>query len=112
MLKDDAASACFHPIRERGQEQALGYQGLTSAFLDPGQWASIGQRLGLSPRELEIVRCVVDGDGESGTAQRLGISVHTVHSHLERLYRKLRIRTRCQLVVRLFAAYVSMDGRS
>lgn len=82
-----------------------------SAFLAADQWASIGRALRLSPREVDISESVVDSLTEVEIGHRLGISRHTVHAHLERLYRKLGIKSRCELVVRLFAAYVSIDGR-
>jgi AraC-like DNA-binding protein len=42
---------------------------------------------------------------EDQIARELGISAHTVHTHFERVYRKLGVRSRCQLIVSLFRAY-------
>jgi DNA-binding CsgD family transcriptional regulator len=77
-----------------------------STVLAEGHWLSIAHLLQLSPRELQVSQCVVDGDNDAEIARRLGISRHTVHAHLERVYRKLGVGSRCGLVVQLFAAYV------
>jgi DNA-binding CsgD family transcriptional regulator len=59
----------------------------------------LGRVLALSPRELEIARGVMADEKEMAIAVRLGISVHTVHTHLERIYRKMGVSSRVQLVV-------------
>ena len=63
--------------------------------------------LALSGRESEILQAVFDDQKESCIAANLGISAHTVHTHLERIYRKLHVSSRVELVVRVFAAYLS-----
>lgn len=50
---------------------------------------------------------MLDDMTEVKIASRLSISPHTVHGYLERLYRKLGVHTRCQLVMRVFTAYLS-----
>ena len=68
-------------------------------------WDSLAESLSLSGRELEIIQAVFDDENERQIAARLGISRHTVHTHLERLYRKLSISSRVQLVIRVFNEY-------
>jgi DNA-binding CsgD family transcriptional regulator len=75
-------------------------------FLDDSEWKQISLSLRLSPREAEIVRLLLSARSEKNVAEALAISVHTVHSHLERLYRKLSIRSRSELLVSIFLAYV------
>ncbi|MCK6455994.1 MAG: helix-turn-helix transcriptional regulator [Phycisphaerae bacterium] len=70
------------------------------------QWAETSRQLRLSGRESQIVRFCFDDLKESAIAQRLGISQHTVHTHLERLYRKLGVASRCELIVCVFAAAI------
>lgn len=81
-----------------------------SSFLSDEKWNAISHRLRLSPREFEIVRCIVDGSSEADAARTLSMSTHTVHTHLERLYRKLDVSNRSDLVVRVFAAYVTLES--
>lgn len=52
-----------------------------------------------------MIECLLDfcdDDGEMAT--RLRMSKHTVHSHFERLYRKLGVRSRCQVLARVLLA--------
>lgn len=61
----------------------------------------LARRLSLSPREVEVARGVLLDEKEFAIALNLGISVHTVHTHLERMYRKLGVSSRLQLAVEL-----------
>jgi DNA-binding CsgD family transcriptional regulator len=77
----------------------------------PGEWRSLASCLGLSPRECGIVRAVFDGNSEKDTAARLGLSPHTVHTYLWRIYRKLHVQSREELLVRVFAEFRSLPKR-
>ena len=81
--------------------------GLGRAVLSDQQWRSLARSLHLSGREIEVLRCVFDDQTEAGMALELGISCHTVHTHLERLYRKLGVRSRCAAVVRVFGEHLA-----
>lgn len=58
----------------------------------------------LSPREREIARLVSDGYTNGDAAEALGISPWTVATHLRRVFGKLNVRSRAQMVARLFDA--------
>jgi DNA-binding NarL/FixJ family response regulator len=53
----------------------------------------------LTPRELEVVRLVVEGLTNEAIAERLTLSPRTVQSHVARAAKKLGVRTRTQLAV-------------
>lgn len=74
------------------------------------QWLSLARSLQLSGRELDIVQCIFDDQTETTMARRLDISPHTVHSHLERMYRKLAVSSRSATVVRIFAEFVDQQS--
>ena len=78
------------------------------AILSAEEWASIKKRLGLSKRELEISQLIVDGCTESQSAEELGISVHTVHTHVKHIYGKASVRDQRQLVVKLFTTFMEL----
>jgi len=78
-----------------------------SHCLNEATWTHLGSALELSPRQLEITRCVFDGMSECAIGRLLGVSTSTIHTHLDRLYKKLRIHGRSELVVALFVAYAS-----
>jgi DNA-binding NarL/FixJ family response regulator len=79
-------------------------------FLHREAWLAIADSLQLSEREAQVVGLLLRDESESGIATQLGISTHTVHTHLERLYRKLKVTSRCQVVIRIFRAYVERDS--
>jgi DNA-binding CsgD family transcriptional regulator len=55
---------------------------------------------GLSGREREIVGLVIEGLSDVNIAARLAIAEATVGSHLARIYRKLGVHSRVELVIR------------
>ena len=69
-------------------------------------WSCIARRLSLSERELQIVQGVFDDAHQDAIAKELGISSHTVHTHLERLYHKLHVTSRVELVVHIAECHV------
>lgn len=73
--------------------------------LDEREWRAVTRALRLSVRERQIVKRLFDDASEAVIADDLGISPHTVHTHLERLYHKLGVGSRCAAVVRVFQAY-------
>ena len=78
------------------------------AIIDSQSWVSAMVSLKLSPRERQILESLIGGaDGESLIAERLGMSPRTVHTHVERLYRKLHVTSRSQLLVSLFVEYAA-----
>lgn len=48
----------------------------------------------LSPREETIVRLLAEGCTYKEVAARLGVSTHTVHSHIKKIYQKLDVSSR------------------
>ena len=54
----------------------------------------------LSPREREMLKCLVDGLTNKEIAVRLDISTHTVDSYARTLFSKLKVRSRAAAVAR------------
>jgi DNA-binding NarL/FixJ family response regulator len=71
---------------ERSQQQA----GFRAVFTS----AAPLERLGLSPREAEILLWVAQGKTNLETGLILGISPNTVKKHLEHIYEKLEVESR------------------
>src|SRR5262245_45797481 len=69
-------------------------------------WRALARSLGWSHRQSEIVPALFDDRKETAIAAGLGISRHTVHTHTERLYRKMGITSRVELVRRIFVEYL------
>ena len=61
------------------------------------------KRFGLTRRELQIVRAIVNGETNREVAARLGISENTVKRHIVHIFNKVGCSNRVELA--LFAAY-------
>lgn len=57
------------------------------------------ERLPVTSRELEVVRLLARGFTNADVASALGISVHTVSTHVKTVYRKLHISSRAELTL-------------
>ena len=79
-----------------------------SAMFSEKAWQEIARSLRLSGRELQIVRGVFDDQTDLGIAQRIGVSLHTVHTHVERLHRKAAVRNRSQLLLRVMQEFLTL----
>jgi DNA-binding NarL/FixJ family response regulator len=71
-------------------------------------WKVIAKSLRISDRELQIIQGIFDDRKEFAIADELKISMHTVHTHLERLYRKLGVSSRVALVLYILSEYLSL----
>ncbi|MGH2767587.1 MAG: response regulator [Actinomycetota bacterium] len=70
---------------------------LRLAQVRPGQiWP--GSEIGLTQRESEVLRLIVDGCGNRQVADRLVISEDTVKTHVRAIFRKLGVADRAQAV--------------
>ena len=81
---------------------------LGAAILSDQAWAAIAKALGISKREIQIIQGVFDNLIQSGIAGRLDMSEHTVHTHLNRLFKKLNITTRTELVLRIMEQMIAL----
>jgi DNA-binding CsgD family transcriptional regulator len=59
---------------------------------------SLKEKYELSDRELEVLELLAKGDSNNVIGERLHISVNTVKSHIKRIYAKLGISSRLQLM--------------
>jgi DNA-binding NarL/FixJ family response regulator len=57
---------------------------------------------------VQIVRGVFDDHKEEQIGCELGISRHTVNTYFQRIYRKLRVSSRPQLILRVMAEYLRL----
>ena len=80
------------------------------SVLTEAEWRSIAVSLGLAVREFQIVKSIFDGEKEAMIAESLDLSPHTVHTYIERLYRKLRVGSRCELLVRVFGEHLALKS--
>lgn len=51
-----------------------------------------------APREWEVLKAFQSPEPEKQIADRLGLSTHTFHVHVKKIYRKLQVRSRLSLI--------------
>jgi len=73
-------------------------------------WQEIARSLKLTVREFQIVRGVFADHTEFTIADDLKVSPHTVHTYCERLYRKLAVTDRIELVLRVTGEFLALTA--
>jgi len=77
---------------------------------DPALLDTFCARYELSRREREIAELIVKGRSNKEIEDELFISIHTVKNHIYRLYRKIGVNSRGQLMSRLVEEQKSWNG--
>jgi two-component system NarL family response regulator len=54
----------------------------------------------VSPRELDVVRLVVEGRSNDEIGAELGITIKTVETHLRRMFERFEVASRTELAAR------------
>ncbi len=99
LLKDASADELVNAARLAVEGKAVIHPQLTRAFIEEVQLADKRPDVpALSAREKEILQKVAYGATTKEVAHDLGISPHTVKTHLERIFEKLGANDRAQAV--------------
>ncbi len=82
------------------------------ALLDSVHWPSVGEYLGLSSRELELVQHILAGKKMSAIAADMGLALGTVKTYSQRIHRKLRVSDQRELTLAVVSAHLELarDG--
>lgn len=89
-------------LRGRVADRVRGIIGSTSTALGVRR-----QLAALTTRELEVVKAMVEGTTNRDFAKTLGVSVRTVEGHLYRVYTKLHVRTKSELLAKVALSEVT-----
>jgi DNA-binding NarL/FixJ family response regulator len=98
LLKDVGVGELVNAARLALQGKAVIHPTLTQAFIEEVRLVERKPEAPLSPREIEILQQVAYGATTKEVADTLGISFHTVKTHLERIFEKLGANDRAQAV--------------
>jgi DNA-binding NarL/FixJ family response regulator len=100
LLKDASADALVDAAKNAIEGNAVIHPQLTKTFIEEVRLVepTEGGPTPLSKREREILQKVADGSTTRQVANELGISPHTVKTHLERIFEKLGANDRAQAV--------------
>lgn len=79
-----------------------------ASLLSERAWLEISHALGITKRELQMIQSIFDNLPEKDIAKRFSISEHTVHTHLNRLFKKLAVTTRTELVLRIMEQMIGI----
>lgn len=66
------------------------------------EWGLLKETAGLSPRQADIVKHIIRGKSDRQIASELNITVPTVRTHIDRLFRKFDLNDRLELLVYIF----------
>jgi DNA-binding NarL/FixJ family response regulator len=98
LLKDVGAEDLVRAAKMAMEGRAVIHPALTRAFLEETSFLPRGSDSPLSAREVQILQHIASGSSTKEVARDLGISVHTVKTHLERIFDKLGANDRAQAV--------------
>lgn len=56
--------------------------------------------LGLTPREMDVFRLLLEGYTLQETANQLSVKYSTVNTHMTAIYKKLGVSSRAELIIR------------
>ncbi len=100
LLKDASVGELINAARQAMAGKAVIHPSLTQAFIEEVQLVDRPStaEAPLSPREVEILQKIAYGATTKEVADQLGISFHTVKTHLERIFEKLGANDRAQAV--------------
>jgi DNA-binding CsgD family transcriptional regulator len=95
-----------HGFGLRGTPEA---QGRTAVVIEPAKASEVApiivEAYDLGPREQQITQLIARGYGTAEIAERLFLSQHTVRDYVKRVFEKVGVSSRGELVARLFAEH-------
>lgn len=69
------------------------------------EWVEVFQSLHMSPQQSRIIVLLVGGLGDKQIAQQLGIAIPTLRTHIGRIFTRLGVADRAELVLRIFCEF-------
>jgi DNA-binding NarL/FixJ family response regulator len=87
-------------IQEGGASMNASIVKRVLSFFNRQQHTQPSNNYTLSPKEMQILQCLVNGDSYKMIADHCGISIGTVRSHINNIYKKLHINSKSEAVAK------------
>ena len=97
---DDTEKQLLRLLSHHIQENLLRVKASETNFMNVPVTDRIRVSCGLTPREAEILQFLANGDSNKQIADHLFISTETVKTHLRSLFKKTKVSSRAELLVR------------
>lgn len=118
VLKDSVAGDLFQAMRAVmagdywiGGERVANLVAVLNNLMKQAAAVPEKKTYGLTPRELEVVTCIVEGCSNKDVARQFAISEETVKRHLSNIFDKTGVSTRLELALFAIAhKLVSLDN--
>ena len=68
-------------------------------FFSDREWAELAHQIGISPRQSQVIEQLLCGLSDKQIAGELNIALPTVRTHISRLFSKLDVEDRTELVL-------------
>ena len=69
------------------------------------EWTQLAAGLAFSPRQTQVVHCILRALGDKQIAGELGISIPTVRFHISAVFAKIGVQDRCELLIHVFSRF-------
>ncbi|WP_223700512.1 response regulator [Sutcliffiella deserti] len=100
LLKDSPSEHVIDAIRTVFRGESIIHPAMTKKLISYHQQESqIKEESSLTEREKEVLICLVEGLSNKEIAQRLFISDKTVKIHVSKIFKKLDVKSRSQVVI-------------
>lgn len=99
LIKDEAPESITEAVRGVARGETGWVSRRVAAKLSQILRDEPGEGKNLTPRELDVLRLVVDGKTNAEIGLALGISVKTVEKHLDAIFRKMGVFSRVEAAV-------------
>lgn len=73
-----------------------------AGVFDEKEWKVLVEELSLSPQQGQIVHHLFKGESDKQIAQKMGLAVPTIRTHMGRLFTKFNVQDRTELVTHVF----------
>ena len=101
ILKNTAPDKIVQAIREVADGGAFFTPSIAKkVLLNFQQHPQSTEYVQLTEREKEVLKSLVDGMGYKQIAEKIYLSVHTVHTHLRNIYEKLHVNSKSEAVAK------------